>query len=210
MAADGAGLTHVLLVTTTVRVVYGVHRNTSSDGPLVSLGLVLVEGATSLQYGLVCAAPTSHNAESGAADVGERALGTRGEAHAGCPSLRVLRNNDSVVSRGLGNLALVARGCFDVADDATFGEGGEREDVTDGKAGLLSSIDELTSVQTLGGNNSCGNLLETVGILVLDSRKRGTTTLVVKNFSHNTFNITILLGKVVSLVFCSTLASNLM
>ena len=35
-----AGLSHVLLVTTTVRVINGVHRHTTHDGPLVSLGLV--------------------------------------------------------------------------------------------------------------------------------------------------------------------------
>ena len=112
-AADGAGLTHVLLVTTTVGVINGVHGNTSHlryakqkslllysqgrgqeqdtsiarqayshynnnntyNGPLVSLGLVLVERTASLEDGLIDTSTASHNANGGSALVAKSALG---------------------------------------------------------------------------------------------------------------------------------------
>src|SRR4051794_16383206 len=49
IASDSTWLTHVLLVTTTVRVVHRVHCHTSDLGPLVALDSVLVERTTSLQ-----------------------------------------------------------------------------------------------------------------------------------------------------------------
>jgi hypothetical protein len=38
VARDGRGLSDMLVVTTTVRVVNGVHSNTTSPGPAVALG----------------------------------------------------------------------------------------------------------------------------------------------------------------------------
>jgi len=44
-----SGLSHVLLVTTTVRVIHGVHRHTTHDGPLVSLSLITTASCMSKQ-----------------------------------------------------------------------------------------------------------------------------------------------------------------
>ena len=51
----------MLVVTTTVGMVHGVHGHTTHTRPAVALGLVLVVGAAGLQEGLVDAATTSHN-----------------------------------------------------------------------------------------------------------------------------------------------------
>lgn len=75
---------------------------------------------------------------------------------------------------------------------------------------LLSGVDELTSVHTLRGNHSGVDLLETVGILVLHSGQGSTTTLVMKDLSHNSLDVSISLGEVCSLVHSSTLAAHLM
>jgi hypothetical protein len=48
LTADGRGLTDMLVVTTTVGVIHGVHGNTTSLGPGVALDGELVLGATSL------------------------------------------------------------------------------------------------------------------------------------------------------------------
>lgn len=48
LTADGRGLTDMLVVTTTVGVIHGVHGNTTSLGPGVTLDGELVLGATSL------------------------------------------------------------------------------------------------------------------------------------------------------------------
>lgn len=48
LARDGRGLTDMLVVTTTVRVIHGVHGNTTSLGPRVALDGELVLGTGSL------------------------------------------------------------------------------------------------------------------------------------------------------------------
>jgi len=208
-ATDGTGLTHVLLVTTSMGMVNGIHRHTSGDGPLVTLSLVLVESTASLQQRLVGTASSGHNANSGTAQVGESALGTRRHADTGGLLVLVLCDDDAVVSGSLGHLTLVADLGLDVADNGTLGQITERKDVANGKTSLLSGVDELTSVHTLGGDDSGVDLLEAVGILVLHSGKRSTTALIVKNLSHDTLGVSVSLGEVSSLVHGSTLAAHL-
>jgi hypothetical protein len=57
----------VLLVTTTMRMVDGVHSNTSNDGPSVSLCLVLEVRVGSLQERLVGSLATGDDADHGSA-----------------------------------------------------------------------------------------------------------------------------------------------
>jgi hypothetical protein len=64
VSADGRGLTNVLVVTTTVRVIDGVHGNTTSLGPAVTLDLVLVVGVTGLEERLVNATTTGNNTDN--------------------------------------------------------------------------------------------------------------------------------------------------
>ena len=54
-------MTNVLLVTTTVRMVDGVHGDTSNLGPSISLSFVLEVSITSLKEGLVGSLSTGNN-----------------------------------------------------------------------------------------------------------------------------------------------------
>lgn len=68
VSADGRGVTDVLLVTTTMGMVDGVHGNTSNSGPgSSSLCLPSVVGVSSLADGLVGSAATSNEADHGSA-----------------------------------------------------------------------------------------------------------------------------------------------
>jgi hypothetical protein len=135
VALNGTGLTHVLLVTTTVGMVYGVHRYGTDSGPLVSLRSVLVERTAGLEQGLVGAAAAGDEADHGAALVGQGLLAAGGQAHAGHASLLVLGDDDGVVAGSTGHLAAIAGLGLDVADDGTFGDGGQGQDVADGELG---------------------------------------------------------------------------
>jgi hypothetical protein len=61
-AGLGRRVTNVLVVTTTVRVLDGVHCHTTNLRPRVTLGLVLVPRATGLEHRLVNAAATGNDA----------------------------------------------------------------------------------------------------------------------------------------------------
>ncbi len=54
-------MTNVLLVTTTVRMVDGVHGDTSNLGPSISLSFVLEVSIASLKEGLVGSLSTGNN-----------------------------------------------------------------------------------------------------------------------------------------------------
>ena len=58
------GLSNVLVVTTSVGVLDGVHCYTTSLGPRVALDLVLEEGASGLKHGLVGATSTSNDSNN--------------------------------------------------------------------------------------------------------------------------------------------------
>ena len=66
-ARHSSGMTNVLMVTTTVRVIDGVHCDTSNLGPAVALDSVLVELVTSLQDGLVNTTATGDQTDDSAA-----------------------------------------------------------------------------------------------------------------------------------------------
>jgi hypothetical protein len=74
VAPDGTGLTHVLLVTTTVGVIHGVHAHTSDLGPLVTLHPVLVEGTPGLQHRLVGTTTTGNKPDHSSALAGDGLL----------------------------------------------------------------------------------------------------------------------------------------
>merc|ERR1719203_2272696 len=65
----------MLMVTTTVGMLDGVHRNTTNLRPAVSLSLVLVVGTTSLQHRLVDPSSSSHNTDHGSVSAGDKVRG---------------------------------------------------------------------------------------------------------------------------------------
>ena len=67
MSRDSRRETNVLMVTTTVRVIDGVHGNTSNLGPAVTLDAVLVELVTSLKDGLIDSTSTGYQTNSSSA-----------------------------------------------------------------------------------------------------------------------------------------------
>ena len=122
-ARTGGGLADVLVVTTTVRVVDGVHSHTTSAGPRVPLDLELVVGTTGLEQGLVDTSTAGNNADGGTRGRGDGLLGARGETDTRGLAVGVVADDGGVVARGTGERATVTRLLLDVADDGTFGEG---------------------------------------------------------------------------------------
>lgn len=133
ITSHSSGLTHVLLVTTSVRVVHRVHRHTSDLGPLVSLDSVLVESTTGLQDGLVGSAAASDQTNHGSARVGDGLLRAGRKSDSGNALLGILGHNDGVVSGCSGQFAAVADLRLDVADHGSLRDLSNRQDVADGQ-----------------------------------------------------------------------------
>jgi hypothetical protein len=191
---DGRGLTDMLVVTTTVRVIDGVHGNTTSLGPAVALDSELVLGTRSLQERLVGTATTGNNADHATGAGVDDLLGTGGELDAGLALVGVVADDGDVVAGGTAQGAAVTDLLLDVGDDGTLGHGAQGQDVADGQGSLLSGVDELASVHAFVGNEGLGHLLESVGVAEDDLGEGGTTTRVVDDVADDTAEVSVALG----------------
>lgn len=132
---DGRGVTDVLVVTTTVRMVHRIHGHTTDTRPAVLLGLVLEVGTTSFEDGLVDPATTGNNAHHGARVGGDGLLGTRRKLDSGDTLVGVVRDEGGVVARGTGEGAAITRPGLDIANDGTLGHLAYGENVADRELG---------------------------------------------------------------------------
>jgi len=148
-----------------------------------------VVSTTSLHDGLVGTASTGDQAEDGTAVRGDDLLRARGQPDAGLVGVGVLANDGGVVARGAGERATVSDLLLNVADDGTFGEGVHGEDVADGESGLLSAVDELAAVDTLGGDEGLGPELVAVGVAEHDTGEGRTTAGIVDDLLDKAANV---------------------
>jgi hypothetical protein len=149
IAGNGRGVTNVLMVSSSVGMVDGVHSNTTSLGPRVALDAVLVVSTTGLQEGLVNTTTSSNDTNGGTSGREDDLLGTGGELDAGLAIIGVVTNNGSVTTGGTGKSTTITDGLLNVADNGTLGHGAQRKNVSDVQGSLLTAVDELTSVGTL-------------------------------------------------------------
>ncbi len=161
----------MLVVTTTVRVVDGVHSHTTSAGPRVPLDLELVVSTTGLEQGLVDTSTTGDDTNGGTRGGGDGLLGTGGETDTRGLSVGIVTNDGSVVTRGTGKGATVTSLLLDVADNGTFGERREGENVGDVQGSLLTAVDELTGGHALGSDEGLDTGAVLVGVTESDLGK---------------------------------------
>jgi len=186
----------MLVVTTTMRMVHRVHSNTTSTGPVVTLGFVLVVSTTSFQERLVDTTTTSDNTNGGTRTSADGLLGTTGKTYAGLVVIRRVANDGGVGSRSTGKGTTVTSFLLNVADDGTFGEVANREDVSDGQSGLLATVNESTGVHSFSSNEGLRSELVAVGVTENNTGQRSTTARIVENFLYNTPDVAITFGKV--------------
>ena len=115
------GVTNVLMVTTTMRMLDGVHGNTSNSGPVSLLGVRSVVGAVSAEHGLVSSLATGNNADHGSAAALDGLTDTRGESHASLLAVFRVTDDDSGGAGGAGKGAAVTELRLTIGHDGSFG-----------------------------------------------------------------------------------------
>merc|ERR1711963_941471 len=148
----------MLMVTTTVGMLDGVHGHTSDLGPAVPLDSVLVVSTASLEHGLVASTATSDHADDGPVLGGVELLDAGGQLDPGSAGVGVVGDDGAVAAGSLGHLAAVAGLLLHGASDGAFRHLSDGQDVTDGKLGLLTAVDKLTSSNTFRGDHDLGPL----------------------------------------------------
>jgi len=197
VSRDGRCLTDMLVVTTTVRVIDGVHGNTTSLGPRVALNGELVLGARRLEEGLVGSATTSDNANHATDGALDDLLGTRWKLDAGLALIWVVADNSNVVTGCAAERASVSHLLLDIAHNGTLWDGAEREDVANGEGCVLAGIDELSSVHALVGDEGLGVELVSVRVTENDLGEWCAATGIVDNLLDYTANVAMALCIVV-------------
>lgn len=123
----------MLLVTTTVGMVDGVHGDTSNLGPAVSLRLVLVEGGAGSKEGLVGSLATGNHTNHTSACAEDGLSHTGGESDSGLLTILGMTDDDSGGTGGTGEGATISELGLNIGDDGAFGHGVDGQDVADGK-----------------------------------------------------------------------------
>lgn len=128
------------MVTTTMRMLDGVHGNTSNSGPVSLLGVSLEVGVVSLQKRLISSLATSDDADHTSAGALDGLSDSRGHSDSGLLEILGMTNNDARVAGGTGDAATVTKLSLNIGDDSSFGHGVHGEDVADGEGGYLIII----------------------------------------------------------------------
>ena len=188
--------TNVLMVTSSVGMLYGILSYTTNLRPAVALDGVLVVGTSSLQQRLIGTTTSGNNTDLGT-DVGGDSLLTSGRKSKLGGSLFVVVGDDNGVgTRATCESTTVTTLGFDVADNGSLRDRSQRQDVTAGKAGLLSAVDELSTVHTFGTEEQFIVTLVSVVVHELNTAHRSASTRVVHDLLDGSSDVTLLLGVV--------------
>ena len=133
ISSESRGVTNVLLVTTTMGMVDGVHSNTTDTGVVVLLCLSLEPSGTGLQERLVGSLTTSNNANHGTAATLDGLTDAGGKADTGLSTVFRVTDDDGRGAGGAGEGSTVTELSLDVRDDGTFGHVSNGEDIADGE-----------------------------------------------------------------------------
>ena len=133
ITTDSRGVTNMLLVTTTVRMVDGVHSNTTNAGVVVLLCLSLEPSGTGLKEGLIGSLATSDNADHGTAATLDGLTDSGGEADTGLGTVFGVTDDNGGSAGGAGEGSTVTELGLDVGDNGTFGHVSHGEDIADGE-----------------------------------------------------------------------------
>ena len=125
----------MLMVTTTVRMLDGVHRNTSDARPVALLGVGSVVGLVGLEHGLVGSGATSANTNHGSAATKDGLADSGGESNSGLLAVLRVANDDGRGARSTGEAAAVTELGLDIGDDGALRHHINGEDVADGERG---------------------------------------------------------------------------
>ena len=184
----------MFVVTSSVGMVNWVHAHTFNIREHLSFGFAFPVEVSCFEDGLFVSTSSSDNS------YGCSALGVDGfsdtarKFDSGFLTIFALGNDSGESSRPLGEFSFVSSALFDIADQSTFGDQSDRNDVSNVNGGFLSAVNELTSVESFNGNEKLFDGLVGVRVLELDSGERGTSTRVVDDFSHDSFHVTFLFG----------------
>lgn len=186
----------MLVVTSSVRMVDGVHTNTLHLREDLLESGILVEQQTGLQDGLVVAAASSNNSDCGSAATENGLTSSGGQSDTGLLTIFRVTDDGGISAGRAREGSLVAGLSFDVADGCSFGDFADGEDVSNGDGGLFAAEDVLTSVGSLSGEEVLVLISVFVWIAELNLGEGSATSGIVDNALDDAPNVAVPFGVV--------------
>lgn len=109
---------------------------------------------SSLEQWLINPSTTGHNPNRRPRTARDRLLRTTGKTNTSLVIVRAVSNDGSVIARRACQGTAVADLLLDVADDGSFGALRDGQNIADGEGGFLAAVDEGTSVEAFGCDES--------------------------------------------------------
>jgi len=184
------------MVTTTMRMLDGVHSNTSHAGPVLLLGLGLVVGSVSLKKGLVSSLTAGDDTNHSSAETLDGLSDTGRKSQSGLLAIFGVADDDTGSAGSASNAATVTNLSLNVGDDGAFGHSVDGEDVANGERRLGSSVDEHAGVHAFDRDEILSALLVFVLVSENNFGERGASAGVVHNVLHNSLDVALRLGEV--------------
>ena len=133
ISTGGSGVTNVLMVTTTMRMLDWVHSYTSDTWPVSLLSVGFVVRSICLEKGLFGSLSTSDDSDHGSACALDGLSHTRWHSDTGLLTIFGVADDDSTGARGSGEGATVTHLSLNVRDDGSFWHAVDRDDIADRK-----------------------------------------------------------------------------
>jgi len=193
ISSDCRRMTNMLMVTTTVRMLDGVHSNTSNSRPMRSLCLHLEVHSVGFKERFVSSLTTSGDTNHSSAVSLDLLSVSRWQFNTSFSTVIDVTNNGGRGAGSSGKRSSVSELSLTIGDDGTFRHEFDGKNISNREGSLNSRIDKLTGEHSFDCDEVLDSLLESVRISESDLGKWGTTTGVVDDVLDNTLEVSKLL-----------------
>jgi len=173
-----------------------IHSHTTHLRPAVSLDSELVVSITSLKKGLLSSSSTCYLPNHGPAPTWNNLLRPGWKLNPGCVVIRVVADNNSIITGAPSKSAAITDMVLNVADDSSFRDGSEGQDVADNQSSFLPAEHELAGVHTFGGDKELGLLLVPEGVAEGDLGERSAAARVVDDLGDDALEVAVSLSEI--------------
>ena len=154
----------MLVVTSSVRMLYGILCHTSDLRPAVTLNGILVVCASGLQQRFIGTATSGDDTNLGTYGGRDGLLTSGRKSKLGGSLFFVVGYDDGIGTGCTGECTTVTTLGFDVANDGSLWDRSQRQHVSASKRSLLSAVNELSGVHTFGTEEQFVVALVSVGV----------------------------------------------
>jgi len=202
ISAGRGGVTDVLMVTTTVGMLDGVHGDTSHSGPVLLLGLVFVVRVVGSQERLVASLSAGNDADHGSAASEDGFTNAGGESDSGLLAIFGVTDDDAGSTGGTGEGASVSELGLAGRNDGSLRHAVEGHDIANLQRSFFARIHKHAGVHTFDGDEILSAVLVSVCVSENNLSEGRSSAGIVNNVPDDTLSVSLSLHEVEGSELC--------